>query len=403
MQADFSNISLAGPDDYARAAAMRDPNRRDRLANALAYYIPPELGGWMEMFDYINPVSDVGRAMQSSQNMLAPDRTAWERLGAFGSMATDIASVVAPAAAVRLAGGAAADGLVNALSFATMPADDALTRFAAADDGAIRAFHGSPHDFDRFSMDKIGTGEGAQAYGHGLYFAESEGVARSYRDVLSGDVSSIGDMAINTTRNPEDAISAWRQASAHLPKDVQDAVSYKLGQRLGAREILDDLDVDFYGEFNDEVAKILRSHPGRLYEVNINANPEDFLDWDRPLSEQPQKVREALGRFPVYAEAQARVPDGGIDLDALDGRAVLSQLEMGAGGREKLTPALREAGIPGIRYLDAGSRGAGDGSRNYVVFDENLIEIVKKYGIAGAAAIYGVNEADIQSAMPGGI
>src|SRR5215471_5241978 len=32
----------------------------------------------------------------------------------------------------------------------------------------IKAFHGSPHDFDKFSMAKIGTGEGAQAYGHGL-------------------------------------------------------------------------------------------------------------------------------------------------------------------------------------------------------------------------------------------
>jgi len=37
----------------------------------------------------------------------------------------------------------------------------------------IKAYHGSPHDFDKFSMQKIGTGEGAQAYGHGLYFAEN--------------------------------------------------------------------------------------------------------------------------------------------------------------------------------------------------------------------------------------
>jgi hypothetical protein len=42
--------------------------------------------------------------------------------------------------------------------------------------------------------------------------------------------------------------------------------------------------------------------------------------------------------------------------------------------------ALREAGIPGIRYLDQGSRTAGDGSRNYVVFDQSLIEIMRKYG-----------------------
>jgi hypothetical protein len=34
----------------------------------------------------------------------------------------------------------------------------------------INAYHGSPHEFQRFSMDKIGTGEGAQAYGSGLYF-----------------------------------------------------------------------------------------------------------------------------------------------------------------------------------------------------------------------------------------
>jgi hypothetical protein len=49
----------------------------------------------------------------------------------------------------------------------------------------IRAYHGTPHKFDKFDMSKIGTGEGAQAYGHGLYFAENEGVARSYRDTLT--------------------------------------------------------------------------------------------------------------------------------------------------------------------------------------------------------------------------
>ena len=46
------------------------------------------------------------------------------------------------------------------------------------------AWHGSPHTFDKFSTSAIGTGEGAQAYGHGLYFAENEGVARGYRDAL---------------------------------------------------------------------------------------------------------------------------------------------------------------------------------------------------------------------------
>lgn len=49
----------------------------------------------------------------------------------------------------------------------------------------------------------------------------------------------------------------------------------------------------------------------------------------------------------------------------------------------KLSQTLSDAGIPGIKYLDQGSRGSGTGTSNYVVFDDKLIEILKKYGIAG--------------------
>jgi hypothetical protein len=65
----------------------------------------------------------------------------------------------------------------------------------------------------------------------------------------------------------------------------------------------------------------------------------------------------------------------------------------------RASKAMQEAGIPGIRYLDAGSRGAGDGSRNYVVFDENIINIVRKYGIAAAAIMLGMSQADLAQAM----
>jgi len=51
---------------------------------------------------------------------------------------------------------------------------------------SIRAYHGSPHRFERFDISKIGTGEGATAYGRGLYFAGNEGVARTYRDQSVG-------------------------------------------------------------------------------------------------------------------------------------------------------------------------------------------------------------------------
>ena len=48
--------------------------------------------------------------------------------------------------------------------------------------------------------------------------------------------------------------------------------------------------------------------------------------------------------------------------------------------------ALQQAGIPGIRYLDAGSRGAGEGSRNTVVFDPATMEVIRRYGLAGLMA-----------------
>jgi len=119
------------------------------------------------------------------------------------------------------------------------------------------------------------------------------------------------------------------------------------------------------------VRRVVEENPGRLYEVNINANPEDFLDWDKPLSEQPQRVREAFDGLGV----EGRSGQGAYEeLSWQDMGGSFSDADAGASRR------LREAGIPGIRYLDAGSRGAGDGSRNYVVFNDRLVDILGKDG-----------------------
>lgn len=54
-----------------------------------------------------------------------------------------------------------------------------------------RAWHGSPHVFESFSTEHIGTGEGAQAHGWGLYFAADRGVAERYREVLSDEGDTV--------------------------------------------------------------------------------------------------------------------------------------------------------------------------------------------------------------------
>lgn len=211
-----------------------------------------------------------------------------------------------------------------------------------AEPQGIRAFHGSPYDFDKFDMSKIGTGEGAQAYGRGLYFAENEGVAKGYRDRLASD----------------------------------------------ADRRVDD--------------------PGHMYEVRINADPDSFLNYDLPISQQPPAVRAALeaadlmpytvvddaGNRLDFSRGMARaeaerfaefkggrvIPKKDADFDAV------SKTRMGGGdaAQAEIANALRDAGVPGIKYLDKMSRSAGDGSYNYVVFDDALIDVLRKYGLIGA-------------------
>lgn len=238
---------------------------------------------------------------------------------------------------------------------------------------AIRAFHGSPHDFDRFSMDKIGTGEGAQAYGFGLYFAESEGVANSYRSTLS--YKKIRDDFLNAL--PEDAdfdeVIELIGTGHFTPYQERVLKALNADDWLGfdfpsqaisaAYRNLDNYDPS--PELRDAIAA-----SGRLYEVNIRANPDEFLDWNKPLSQQSEKVRNAIEKAGLAPQEA--------DLGTFGGFAVTSAPRWA--DTPEAAAALRESGIPGIRYLDQGSRAAGEGSRNYVVFDDSLIEITAKDG-----------------------
>ena len=301
-------------------------------------------------------------------------------------------------------------------------------KFTAPRSQGIRAFHGSPHDFDRFSMDRIGTGEGAQAYGHGLYFAENEGVARNYRNRLSPPSNPtingspitkqlLRDVALDIgIEFPGKSVGVLESRL----KSSDDAVNYieKLksidmeGLRKTFPDVAKDVETEMaiFSELERRGLKIDRPDKGRMYEVNINADPNDFLDWDKPLSEQPESVRRLAGWTPEaeaqyraaigtdtdnllaalegngnYTEAKLPRPQGALPMDSTGGQIYESSKLVPGDFRDKVAAsrALKEAGIPGIKYLDAGSRAKGDGSRNYVVFDDKLITILRKYGLAG--------------------
>jgi hypothetical protein len=210
----------------------------------------------------------------------------------------------------------------------------------------LMAYHGTPYNIDRFDPKKIGTGEGAQSYGYGLYFAESPNVAKKYAAQLSTPIGPLGDAAKYWRENGGDA--AYRA----FAKDAG----------LETAEI-------------ERVSAAIKS-AGNLYTVDI---PDEMIsrmiDWDKPLDKQP----EVYERIKPLLDPMARAYGTG----ALATKAGEQLQRLGREmGQEKLSERLRELGIPGIRYLDQGSRGTGEGTRNIVVFPggENQIKIIKREG-----------------------
>ncbi|MFL5063474.1 MAG: hypothetical protein ACJ8FU_08660 [Xanthobacteraceae bacterium] len=268
--------------------------------------------------------------------------------------------------------------------------------------GPIRAYHGSPHDFDRFDMSKIGTGEGAQAYGHGLYFAENEGVARNYRDMLSGPTATRADFSHpqlgNVSLDGLEAHLAGEASKAKVDRGTVDMIAANVSEamRMGddlahMRRFVRSSDWDAPTKSAWDAAlnaassfDVARTVPqGRMYEVAIHADPERLLDWDKPLKAQSAPVQQAVEQFGLRHENPRPT---GEDVYRRMRRYVGENIQSNRPLAEDVSATLREAGIPGLKYLDQGSRGVGNGSHNVVMFDDKLIEILRKYGLLGPLA-----------------
>lgn len=314
---------------------------------------------------YAKPTDPTVAGFPVSEYLPPHARPSWRAMGLLGEM---LAPTATKEAAER--GASPTMGLLSDVA-GSVPVSKGLLAMAALPGAArgIRAFHGSPHSFDRFDLSKIGTGEGAQAYGHGLYFAEKEGVARSYK--AAGQPNYLDASRIQAAQDIlKEAGGDRLKAIALADQRMRGTTKYSEGR----------LWQDVVNNFDDLVGK----GPGHMYEVNIKANPEDFLDWDggKLAPKIPAAVLDAESRS-FYKMPASEINDAAKEFLAK------RIIENPAG-----IQALREAGIPGIKYLDQGSRASGEGSRNYVVFDDKLIEILRKYGIApfalgGAAASMG--------------
>lgn len=273
----------------------------------------------------------------------------------------------------------------------------------------MTVWHGSPHLFEKFDLSKIGTGEGAQAYGKGLYFAENPKVAEFYKYVHGGGVptpdvieymgheisnlSGTGKVALRPVgaTNPgisvgtrglptggtdasilnfgvgatpaklknafpdfsNDQISALQSLITYRDPEIAAQKLISKGKKDAAQIALDTGDQFKIKKMSDPNAA--------LYKVDLpDTHIRRMLDWDEPLKNQPKQVRDLAKSL-------------GMDMNDLGGD-LIGKIGKGEEGKQ----ILQKAGIRGIKYLDQMSRDAKTGTRNFVVFDPNHLTILER-------------------------
>ena len=251
----------------------------------------------------------------------------------------------------------------------------------------LTVFHGSPHKFSKFDASKIGTGEGAQAYGHGIYLAENPEIARSYQKTLSGfeqpfiqfgkskiagqDLSDLDLEALkyleigqrNAGQFPHNTLYYAKQAAKNKP------------------DVINRLD-----EFGRDVKFGYEKNQGAFYKADLpDEEIAKMLDWDKPLSQQSRAIQKfalenskPLAKLVKFQQANKLNENPPKSIYDLSGGELMREL----GSPQEVAQKLRDSGIPGVRYLDQGSRGANKGTSNFVVFpgEESKVRIMEING-----------------------
>ncbi|MFN9110521.1 MAG: hypothetical protein ACK5XN_10680, partial [Bacteroidota bacterium] len=191
------------------------------------------------------------------------------------------------------------------------------------------AYHGSPYKFDKFTTEKIGTGEGAQAFGWGLYFTDLEGIARGYASAISASKTTGGrqeyysekefDNYLSSLTNNEN-IKSWAKSLTKqkfaklgdtdyyhiLHKDakgrtfvdvVRDLYNNQKVQSLSSKEF-----ENLIGINKENFNSFAKNFERNLYKVSLHKGkqPSEYtwLEWDKDLSQsQVDKIKKALFEY----------------------------------------------------------------------------------------------------------
>ena len=280
------------------------------------------------------------------------------------------------------------------------------------------AWHGSPHDFDKFDLGAIGTGEGNQVHGWGLYFAKDKKVSDLYRRELSlihdvdkgtlfkvdvpdtktmiDEQQSLNILSKETKQNLNAAVNALPEQAKevfineytksplfnHYAKKEIDELGSKFDQLDTEYNLLKDKYLDKYieGELNTITQRTI-TRLAEKYNIDLKAlkeNPNSIKDiknqldtmWFNAFTEHgmaSKKYKEVYwGKY--KKDFSALLNDGGIN-----GRDFYLALSKALGSAKQASEHLNEYGVKGITYV-----GEQDG-RCYVVFDDKAIKVIEKY------------------------
>ena len=244
-----------------------------------------------------------------------------------------------------------------------------------------RAWHGTPYDFDAFSLSGIGGGEGNQAHGWGLYFAKNREVSEAYKEIF-GDKGSTVELngEVWTVNKSGDWETTGKTAKyGEAIGYALDALEEHRTKDAAINSLQKDLkEGKFRGAYIAEAQKavnILRQGEakghkgGRLLEAEI-PDTDVLLDEQKSFNEQPEKVKNAL------SELISNTGEGQLSrrlFKNATGKRIYEVLSNLYGDDKKASLKLNEFGVKGITY-----KGTQD-ERCYVVFDDKAITIRNKY------------------------
>lgn len=286
------------------------------------------------------PPVPVMRDRMANAMPVAPEPTAAQQLA---QLVAEIAPGSGEGIAVRRAtddamGGryGEAAGELGLAALGVLPMGDALKGLLKGSDRVMDVWHGSRHKFPRFDIRHIGRGEGADKYGWGLYFAENPKVAETYRtagrrfhDTSPGHLyraqlevspDDLLDRNIPLGDQPRDLLTILREINPRVTAKMTGGEGYDLAANRAARMAnKEEWGKEAIENVADELGIKLRTeYPGEVVQGDLDTWLQQFDEVEGQMSPRQKAIVRAT---------------------IIEPRAAVSL-------------ALRDAGVPGLKYLD---------------------------------------------------